>query len=356
MKERIDYIDVAKGLGMFLVIWGHIKHGGITHSFVYSFHMPLFFFISGMLFVPSKYSSFALFLKKKSQTLLLPYILYSIFTWLIWVGYNTTSTDSGVNYFFPLLQTFLAQGSTGYLLHNAPLWFITCLFVVEAIYYLITRRINWGGHLLLLTLGLAILSMYLVNRYSWYAKLPWNFEVALVALFFYACGNVLASHYSIKKIYEIVSTRVVIFSVICIVLLFLLVVFATVNDCADMGADYFTKNHYIFLLTGVLGSIFVVFLSAIIFTRLNKSVFSPVVSFCKWVGLNSMDILSIHVPIKGIIIVLLAHALRISISDSYFYGWSESIFAFVLTVIAVSIAVLIIMRIKKLYYHYVKRI
>ena len=355
MKERIDYIDVAKGLGMFLVIWGHIKHGGISPSFVYSFHMPLFFFISGMLFVPSKYSSFILFLKKKSQSLLLPYIVYSILTWLIWLGYNATSSGSGVNYFFPLLQTFLAQGSTGYLLHNAPLWFITCLFIVEAIFYLITRRIN-GGYLLLLTLGLAIISTYLVNRYSWYAKLPWNFEVALVALFFYACGNVLAIHYSIKKIYEIVSTRVVLFSAICVALLFLLVVFAKVNDCADMGADYFTKNHYFFLLTGVMGSIFVVLLSAIIFVKLNKSVFSPVVSFCKWFGLNSMDILSIHVPIKGIIIVLLAHVLGISISDSYFYGLGESILAFILTVITISIAVLIIMKIKKLYYRYVKRV
>lgn len=198
--------------------------------------------------------------------------------------------------------------------------------------------------------------MYLVNRYSWYAKLPWNFEVGLVAIFFYACGNVLASHYSIKKIYEIVSTRVVLFSAICVALLFLLVVFAKVNGCADMGADYFTKNHYIFLLTGVLGSIFVVLLSAIIFAKLNKSVFSPVVAFCKWFGLNSMDILSIHVPIKGIIIVLLAHVLGISISDSYFYGLGESILAFILTVITIIIAVLIIMKIKKLNYRYVKRV
>lgn len=213
-----------------------------------------------------------------------------------------------------------------------------------------------GGHLLLLTLGFAIFSMYLVNSYSWYAKLPWNFEVALVAIFFYACGDVLTRLCSIKRLYEIVSKRIVLFSAICVALFFLLVIFAKVNDCADMGADYFCKNHYIFLLTGVLGSIFVIILSAIVFTKLNKSVFSPVISFCKWVGLNSMDILSIHVPIKGIIIVLLAHVLGISISDSYFYGWGKSILAFILTVITVSIAVLIIMKIKKLYYRYVKRV
>lgn len=54
-RKRNSYIDIAKGLGMLLVIWGHIKQGGLSVDFTYSFHMPFFFFLSGMLFSPEKY-------------------------------------------------------------------------------------------------------------------------------------------------------------------------------------------------------------------------------------------------------------------------------------------------------------
>jgi len=47
---RYDYIDIAKGLGILMVVWAHIMITGWTHQFIYAFHMPLFFLLSGMLF------------------------------------------------------------------------------------------------------------------------------------------------------------------------------------------------------------------------------------------------------------------------------------------------------------------
>ena len=48
-NKRIDYFDIAKGLAMFCVIAGHM--GVIqVNAFVFSFHMPLFFLISGYFF------------------------------------------------------------------------------------------------------------------------------------------------------------------------------------------------------------------------------------------------------------------------------------------------------------------
>ena len=75
-KKQLDYIDIAKGLGMLFVIWGHIKHGGLTPAFIYSFHMPLFFFISGMLFNPLKYDKFLPFVKSRVKRLLVPYVIF----------------------------------------------------------------------------------------------------------------------------------------------------------------------------------------------------------------------------------------------------------------------------------------
>ena len=46
---RIDEIDVMRGIGILLVVIGHVFPAGKrVHTFIYSFHMPLFFIISGM--------------------------------------------------------------------------------------------------------------------------------------------------------------------------------------------------------------------------------------------------------------------------------------------------------------------
>lgn len=53
-KERIEYIDIAKGTGIILMVLGHIpafsNNYKFAYKFIYAFHMPLFFIISGYLF------------------------------------------------------------------------------------------------------------------------------------------------------------------------------------------------------------------------------------------------------------------------------------------------------------------
>ena len=72
MKTRIQYFDIAKGIGIILMIIGHcgIKNQYIKH-FIYSFHMPLFFLISGYFF---KYREDKECLKKNFKKLIMPYI------------------------------------------------------------------------------------------------------------------------------------------------------------------------------------------------------------------------------------------------------------------------------------------
>jgi fucose 4-O-acetylase-like acetyltransferase len=73
MKQRIEYIDVAKGIGIILVAAGifiYSANGGIRDfavSWIYSFHMPLFFFISGFLFTASNKNFTHLSNKKPSD-------------------------------------------------------------------------------------------------------------------------------------------------------------------------------------------------------------------------------------------------------------------------------------------------
>lgn len=70
-KKRIEWLDMAKGYGTLLVILAHLKQSSIPGWWIYTFHMPLFFFLSGYVFyVPD---SFSAFVKKKCKAILLPY-------------------------------------------------------------------------------------------------------------------------------------------------------------------------------------------------------------------------------------------------------------------------------------------
>lgn len=53
--KRIDWIDVAKGVGIFLMVMGHTSMPDAVNRWIYSFHMPLFFLLSGLVFNPGKY-------------------------------------------------------------------------------------------------------------------------------------------------------------------------------------------------------------------------------------------------------------------------------------------------------------
>ena len=58
MGKRIEWIDVSKGIGIILVLIGHISLNGGLNKFIYSFHMPLFFILSGFTFNLAKKEKF----------------------------------------------------------------------------------------------------------------------------------------------------------------------------------------------------------------------------------------------------------------------------------------------------------
>ena len=62
--NRIRWIDAARGLAMCMIVFGHAIPGGMVKQFFYSFHVPVFFFLSGLLFRGGREKSFWDFLKK----------------------------------------------------------------------------------------------------------------------------------------------------------------------------------------------------------------------------------------------------------------------------------------------------
>jgi fucose 4-O-acetylase-like acetyltransferase len=90
-KDRVDWADFAKGLGIFLVVFGHAL-GGLIHSgvlpahsgfsfavdYIYSFHMPLFFFLAGLFVRSSSRRPFRSYMANKISVIVYPYFLWSL--------------------------------------------------------------------------------------------------------------------------------------------------------------------------------------------------------------------------------------------------------------------------------------
>lgn len=122
--SHIDYIDTAKGIGILSVLIGHIFPRQNV-DFIYLFHMPLFFFISGFLLSPQPTTSF---LTKKTKALIIPYISFV----LIIIFLNTVlSAILGDFTIFDVAKSLIKSVYGGALLKGdlGAYWFITVLFI-----------------------------------------------------------------------------------------------------------------------------------------------------------------------------------------------------------------------------------
>ena len=143
-QNRILWLDAAKGIGIILVILGHIiPMDRSSCHYIYSFHIPLFFVLSGIIHrikrekysgtkdssQPVQQSYFRInftkevfvFLKRKCQTLLYPYAVFS-FLGLIFIRFEDSLEEFGDN--VPRVLLFMGIG---------PLWFLSALFVAEVL-------------------------------------------------------------------------------------------------------------------------------------------------------------------------------------------------------------------------------
>ena len=306
--DRVNYIDLAKGLGMLTIIWGHI-HSGLSNTIVYAFHIPLFFFLSGLVFSPGRYDNFGVFLKRRWKGLLFPYLIFSFVTWLVWAAYSYATHAPVESYWMPLLQTFIAQGSEGYLVHNVPLWFVLCLFSVELIYYFTSKLPTVWNVLLCILMGVVGAWMSVTDFFD-FAALPWSIDVALMAIPFYAAGSIVYAQVGHKRLADWVENHKVASVSLFILSAILLYVGAVNNGHVSMGHDSLGNNPIVFYPTAICGVVcFMIMCISLNNTQLVKR------GGVKWFGKNSFRAMAIHNPIKGVVVVVIAKLFHSSNSE-----------------------------------------
>lgn len=238
-KRRIEYFDTAKFIGMMMIILGHFGVPEINR-FVYTFHIPLFFLISGYFYAPRE--STVLLVKNKFRQLIIPYILvmlvviciYGIQNW--YKGISLSETGRGI--FSYIIGYFYGSGYIDNIMGHkiqtvGPIWFCLALFWGFLFLNFILKRkhcLFWA------------VSLFAAGYYSaFYIWLPFSIQSGMTAVLFIYLGYEAKFFHIMDKIPSIGK----IFPLLCIW-----------GICIGYGGQFlFVQNYSRFPITDSIAAI-----------------------------------------------------------------------------------------------------
>ena len=327
-KERSVIIDIMKGLLITLVVIGHLpffEYDSRTLTLIYSFHMPAFVIIGGMLSHIDEKSKLSKILLKRIKSSLVPYFIYYIITFII----IPTTYIQRIN---ALQVVIKGIGIPPDAALNLPLWFLTYYFVVMTLFEIIqflsfkihklvaskNIKSDFSDHLIdIITFIFIAIIMFISYKYARVYKLkrlPYNVEIAGFSLGFVFIGN-LTQKYLIGLIKKINFKNIINIIISIFVILIILVLWYKLsmkNGRIDLNArDY--KNAFLMYVNATLGFILLSFFSYVLnilpnikFLTLNtitqnilryaSTIFNYINNLFSFLGKNSIHILAFHIP------------------------------------------------------------
>lgn len=283
-KKRISYLDMVKGIGIILVVFGHSTCAPAeVLTWIVSFHMPLFFIVSGMLIyhVREEDRNMKVCVRKKLKTLMLPYITFSIIYILIKIFFLFVIPS-----WMTKDQLLQAIYQTVTLYGISVMWFLPALFLGQIVFLGVRKLRKYReGATITVAIGLAIVPIYLKPvvekieilglRYFAYVLLRASIAFAFITLGYYAKKYFIKEREK-KSIWEFV---------LGVVLLILLVCMRDVNTRVDMNFVVFGKYPLVFYVNAVIGS-----MSIVLICKNMKTIRTLV-----YLGANSLVIMATHI-------------------------------------------------------------
>lgn len=262
MRQRLDFIDLAKGFGMLMVIYLHISinypsdinvyANSWWDRYVHTMFMPIFFILSGYFFSVKK--PFKEWVLKKTKRLVLPFCMFYMLTYLINVVLVTflgVKLKSGFSY-GDIFIVFYKD-----VFPNSAIWFLLALFWSSIILYWILKLSNklWIQMLMvLICLGIGVI----LDRTD--TNIPLYIDTAFTATIFVYTGCLMKKSDVVSRLQTMnVGGRYALMSIIAAVSF-------VICWCWGEGASMVNNNvgHPItFYVTAVAGSLSVIALSYI---------------------------------------------------------------------------------------------
>ena len=294
--KRIAYLDVAKGIGILLVVLAH-NYVRISlpdmGKFIFSFHMPFFFLLSGMLFKPN-YPLLVLF-KRRFAALIRPYIAAIVLLYSVYFLY----TD--IRLMTLLRRVVRSLYASGNYIEWAQLWFLPHLFILNmfaaVLFLLFYGRIKWLWLRLLflagmLWAGVAFLPVYYMKEVTIAGQtilldgLPASIDLLLITATYFLLGFELRHRVSerfLASLWTLATSG--------LVLLFLNVIFPDRIDLFFRTYDSLIVN----TLEALSGSIFILSLSSRIALKQNW-----LFAVFKYFGQITIILLIFHQPAQSV--------------------------------------------------------
>lgn len=274
-KNRLTYIDVAKGIGISMIVWGHAHCFGANYFI--SFAVPLFVLISGFLY--NTELSLKEYTKRKFLTLYLPFVLCNLL-WPTFVLYAKANAGYPITnnliYLFLIILTLKKDG-----VFFGATWFLSTLFFACMSYKLIDislQKLKYKNYV--------ILAFYSFLAYAACQLMPYlNTDIrrTLVLTLFFAIGAFIKSNISlIRKM----DTKFALITACPVFILF--EVYLT--KAGLVGYSYMPNTLYhliMFIISSLLSAYIIISLSRIVANNHNGKI-------CKlfsYLGQNSLHIL-----------------------------------------------------------------
>lgn len=278
MQKRLKWIDQARGLSIFLVVYGH--NFPSNEPYIYSFHVPLFFLIAGM-FHPDKVDFNGIV--RRAKMILIPYFFWAAALYLFWFFLGRNYGDSAAMDASPiknLIGIFYAQGGSEYMEWGIPLWFLPCIFVV----YLLRSAVrSFSNQLIRLVFTLVlVVAGFLAPSYL-EVSVPWSIDVAMVALLFYTLGGWIK-----PMLMKLSTANTAILLLLCLALN--LGGYALNPEKVDMYRSIYGSPIY-FALSGIGGAMAALLLFKLI----------PVFGLLSYLGKHTIVLLATHIRMLTLI-------------------------------------------------------
>ena len=269
-KDRINYIDTTKCLLILLVLLGHILlcfvYRGNEHyrliKFIYSFHLPAFFLITGVLFNKKKWienNNFINYFKSRVKLLLIPYLFLDLLGGFIYMFlFNKVSKKELLLVF---KNTLLLKTNVG------GNWFLISLFVSSILLYLFIKHFK---KIYILFMIVLVLMLY-----------KYKMKIVIIDYLVRSTYGLLfmVSGYSLKKI--IFSNAIIKYSYIILFLL-LTITISQFNDQVEISSC--TIGHPVLgFISGITGALFILGISY----HLQNKLFN-------YIGRNTLIFMSSH--------------------------------------------------------------
>lgn len=278
MNTRTDWVDYAKGIGIILVVYGHLlssgyhaglgipdRFFGLSDSIIYGFHMPLFFLLAGLFVEKSLQSHGAQnYLGNQLRRLVYPYFIWSILQLSVEVIFSSF-TQKGTRFSDIFAIVYQPWGQ---------FWFIYALFLMQLVYIIVSRSSKYAP----VILGLISVGLFFY---------PIRIDIAAIApfsshLIFFISG-ILFRKYLLEKIFFKPSmwTFIILFLILVGSGLF---IFETLVQPTRLASS----NHpFYFLYLAIVGIIFCINLAQYLAEK-------NILPFLKTLGLYSMQIYLAH--------------------------------------------------------------